>query len=183
MRSPTTNPEKGLRTAKSYEKAIQGWPGPARHNAPGGGESINERNSLGENYRNFKPTDLFTRSLWGLPLESGGETGAEARGPRGGARLGQGGTEAAAGLPRSLRRVPGRYPAKVRSGGLLGGAPAPSPPAPRRAVGVFFPTQFPHSLIFTRFHLPIKLPQIAKSLICMQGTPFKDANLLSPLRT
>lgn len=29
MRSPTTNPEKGLRTAKSYEKAIQGWLGPA----------------------------------------------------------------------------------------------------------------------------------------------------------
>lgn len=46
MRSPTTNPKKGLRTAKSYEKATQGWLGPARHNAPGGGESINEKKKI-----------------------------------------------------------------------------------------------------------------------------------------
>lgn len=36
MRSPTTNPKERLRTAKSYEKTIQGWLGPARHNAPRG---------------------------------------------------------------------------------------------------------------------------------------------------
>lgn len=116
-------------------------------------------------------------ALWGLPLENGeGEKGAEVPEPRSGARLGPG-------LPLAfllLLLVP-PVPAEVRSDQ---GSHLP-PPQPQQAVGFCSPPRSPHrlALSLTRFYLPIKLPQIAKSLICMQGTPFKDANLLSPLRT
>lgn len=79
--------------------------------------------------------DLFTRSLWGLPLESGGgggEKGAEVRAPHGDAQLGQGATGATSGLPpgfpaRPAEPVPGK--GEERRAGLLGGSPRSAPPS------------------------------------------------------
>lgn len=138
MRSPTTNPREGLHPAKSYGKAVQGWLGPAWHNVPGGGESINEKNSLGENYRNFKPRDLFTRSPLGAATRErgGGEGGRGARTPQ---RCPPG-TRAASGLPPPPPRptgtgrgeerpgLPPSPPAAPAGGGLLLTAPLPASP-------------------------------------------------------
>lgn len=149
MRSPTADPEEGLRAAKSRGRAVQGWRGPAWHRVPGArGGRRGDKNSLGDNYRNFRARGLFTRHLW-------------ERGERGDAR--RGGPGAAPGSP-----------GKVRSGAR----PPPDPSSEQRGCSCRS-----RSLIFPRFHLPIKLPQIAKRLLCMQGTPLKDANLLSPPRT
>lgn len=72
--------------------------------------------------------DLFTRSLWGLPLQSGGRKRQRCQSPA--AVPGRG----TAGGPRA---VPGGTPAKVRSGGSR------DPPASPSSSGFFSPIRFP----------------------------------------